>query len=108
VAREAVQRPRAADDIADQAAWYVADAGPGVAERFLAAVRRATETLLDMPGMGAAREDAPPAPRGLRMVPVRGFERHPLSYLPTDGGVEIVRVLHGARDVPGILRDEEG
>ena len=47
--------------------------------------------------MGVARDRLRP---GLRMFPVRG---HLIFYLPTDDGVEIVRVLSGKRDVDSLL-----
>jgi plasmid stabilization system protein ParE len=35
---------------------------------------------------------------------VRPFDVHQVFYLPSDSRVEVVRVLHGARDVPELLR----
>jgi hypothetical protein len=29
-------------------------------------------------------------------------------YRPVDGGIEVIRVLHGARDIDNILADELG
>jgi toxin ParE1/3/4 len=37
------------------------------------------------------------------MYPVRGFERHLVFYRERDDGIEIVRVLHGARDIPSVM-----
>ena len=33
---------------------------------------------------------------------------HLVVYRPIPGGVEVLRVLHGARDIPGILAEEFG
>jgi toxin ParE1/3/4 len=41
---------------------------------------------------------------GLRSFPVG---RYVIFYMPTPKGVEIVRVLHGARDADSALHDEE-
>lgn len=42
-----------------------------------------------------------------RRKPVRCFRRFILFYCANDAGVEIIRVLHGAREVESIFRDEE-
>jgi plasmid stabilization system protein ParE len=46
-----------------------------------------------------ARPDIAP---NLRYLPVR---RYLILYRETAGGIEIVRVVHGARDVPAPVRD---
>jgi toxin ParE1/3/4 len=38
---------------------------------------------------------------------VKGFEKYLIFYRTTDELVEIVRVLHAARDIDGILSAEE-
>ncbi|MEX0866184.1 MAG: type II toxin-antitoxin system RelE/ParE family toxin [Pirellulales bacterium] len=42
----------------------------------------------------------------LRVWQVRGFENWLIFYRPISDGVEIVRVLHGARDVVAILQGD--
>jgi toxin ParE1/3/4 len=42
----------------------------------------------------------------VRNFPVRGFRNHLIFYLPVQGGIEVWRVLHGARDLPAILEQE--
>ncbi len=60
--------------------------------------------LADMPGMGAPREHG--GLKGLRMWPVRGFERHLIFYRPIEDGIEVIRVLHASRDLEGLLGEE--
>jgi toxin ParE1/3/4 len=43
---------------------------------------------------------------GLRMWPIPGFKRYLNFYRPRRNGIEVVRVLHGAMDLPGELRIE--
>ncbi|MBI4604738.1 MAG: type II toxin-antitoxin system RelE/ParE family toxin [Planctomycetes bacterium] len=38
---------------------------------------------------------------------MRGFEQHLVFYRPVEDGIEVVRVLHGARDLRAILGEEE-
>ena len=60
-----------------------------------------------MPGMGERRESANPRLAELRVWRVEGFEKHLIFYRPTQGGIEIVRVLHGARDIDSVLESED-
>ena len=43
----------------------------------------------------------------MRRTPVRGFRQFILFYRANDAGIEIIRVLHGARDIESIFREEE-
>jgi plasmid stabilization system protein ParE len=36
---------------------------------------------------------------GLRYWPVPGFERYLVFYVPTSARIDVVRVMHGARDL---------
>jgi toxin ParE1/3/4 len=38
---------------------------------------------------------------------VKDFENYLVFYRSTDVGIEVLRVLHGARDVDAIVQDEE-
>jgi toxin ParE1/3/4 len=100
------QQPRAALDLVDQAAWYIKNAGPPVADRFLEAAERTAEALLVTPGMGLIRTFRDPRLTGLRVFPVKGFPKHLIFYRQVGDGIELVRVLHGARDVAAVLAEE--
>ena len=101
-----IRRPRARADIHEQAS-RIAHAKREAGRRFLAEVKRSLELAADMPGMGAARPRLNPALRGLRMFPVAaGFDSHLLFYRPIRDGMELVRVLHGARDIEAIMKAE--
>jgi toxin ParE1/3/4 len=49
--------------------------------------------------MGSIRDFRNPEMKGLRMLPLPKFKNYLLFYRPTSERLEIVRVLHGARDV---------
>jgi len=78
------------DDIHD----YIAQSNPAAADRVIDAIEQACRRLASSPGIGRRREDLGP---GLRSFPVR---RYVIIFRETNGGVEIVRVFHGARDIP--------
>ena len=106
MSRRIVRRRAALEDLVDQTAWYITHAGQAVADRFNEAVERALQALLATPGIGAPRPRANPALRSLRMLPVHGFENHLLFYRPIRDGIELIRVLHGTRDIEAILKAE--
>jgi toxin ParE1/3/4 len=74
-----------------------------VADRFLEAAGEAFERPADMPGIGSPREFENPRLAGVRQWRVHGFENYLIFYRSMDNGVEILRVIHGARDIKRIL-----
>lgn len=97
--RKIFRRPQAARDLME-AADYIAERGSlDASDRFLAATESAFRKLAEMPGMGASRDYGPQFP-GLRMWPVPKFTKYLIFYTATDELLEIVRVLHGARNIP--------
>jgi len=53
--------------------------------------------LAESPSAGRTREEFQP---GLRSFPVGSFV---VFYRPIEDGILVVRVLHGARDIPELL-----
>ena len=99
--------PAARDDILRQYRCYLSQQDkPEVAERFLSAVRRTMEGIIRTPQAGALKRLFRKALRGLRSWPVNGFEDLRVYYLAYEGGVRVVRVLHGKRDINSILKKE--
>ena len=105
-----VIRPAARDDIIRQFRYYlVTENAPDAAFRFLDAVDDSIEQLLPLPHAGVPRYSKNPALEGLRSWPVKGFEDIRIYYLLLPNVLRVVRVLHGRRDVQGILaRESEG
>jgi plasmid stabilization system protein ParE len=60
-----------------------------------------------MPGIGELRASLNPRLEGLRVRRIDGFESLLVFYRPSDDGIEIVRVLHGARDIPKIIDSDD-
>jgi toxin ParE1/3/4 len=98
-----LRRPRVYHDIAEQAR-FIADDSPAAAELFIDSVEQAFAMLADLPGIGVSRTYIP----DLRMWRVPSFEKHLIFYRPLEDGVEVIRVLHGARDLVGLFDDDEG
>ena len=91
----------------DRIAAYIAeDSGLSTGIRFLGAAESAFAALNSMPRIGNSREFRNPALSGLRMWPIPGFVKILIFYRQVGDGIEIVRVLHGARDIPSILEED--
>jgi toxin ParE1/3/4 len=43
----------------------------------------------------------------MRRWRVRGFENYLIFYQPLAQGIDVLRVVYGTRDLPGLLMDEE-
>lgn len=99
--------PAADRDLDDQAGYLAQEASLETALRFYDAAGATFENIARMPGIGQPRESANPRLAGLRVWRVKGFEKHLIFYRPGDDGVEIVRVLHGARDIDSVLEAED-
>ena len=57
--------------------------------------------LATQPMMGRARDELA---SGVRSFP---FGRYVVFYAPLDDGIDIVRVLHGSRDIDAIFNPEQ-
>lgn len=97
-----VRRPQARRDIVATAS-YIAEHSPDASRRFLGAVESTISAIAAMPGMGVSRRYSDPRLEGLRMIAVTGFEKTLIFYRPSETGIEVVRVLHAARDIQAIL-----
>jgi toxin ParE1/3/4 len=98
----------AADRDLEEQAVYIGRDNFAAAVRFTDAANVAFRQLAEMPRMGSVRETRNPNLKGLRTWRIPGFEKHLVFYRMTEEGIEVVRVLHGARDIPQILEAEGG
>ena len=93
--------PTAERDL-DEIWLHIAAAGDlPAADRFIDRILSTCRRLAGMPGMGPARPDLAP---DLRYLPVASYL---IFYRPITGGIEVARVIHGARDVLTLLQAKE-
>ena len=95
-------RPQARHDAID-AALYIAADNAEAAERFLKALESTCERLAAMPAMGMRQHLKDATLYELRVFPIRDFEKYLIFYQPLGEGIEIIRVIHGARDYPSFF-----
>lgn len=83
-------------DLVDIAS-YIAQDNPRAASRFIDRVEQIFKRLAASPGIGRLREELAP---NLRSFPV---DHYLIFYFPAKTGIEVARVLHGARDIPNLF-----
>lgn len=87
---------------------YLGRKSPRAADRFLAAVERTFAQLASRPGVGAPHETDDPDFDAVRVSPVTRFRSYLIFYRATADRLEVLRVLHAARDVDRALADTFG
>jgi toxin ParE1/3/4 len=105
---QVVRRPAADHDLVATFRYYAREAGQRVADRFFAEAEATFARLANMPGLGTRYEPHVPLYADLRYFPLSRFRSYLVFYRPIAGGIEVFRVLHGARDLHGILAEEFG
>ncbi len=95
------RRPAAKQDLIEIYRYIARDA-PMRADSFVRRIDGVIQLLSDRPGMGSRRLPRHP---DVRIFPVG---RYIVIYrpLPEDSGIELIRVLHGARDWEALIGDE--
>lgn len=101
-----LKREAAKRDLVAQWVWYAENADIEIADRFLTAVERTLTLLAAQPEMGGTFCVRKPELQGMRRFPVSdGFEKMLLFYFPLKDGVDLIRVIHGSRDLERLLAE---
>ena len=93
------RRPLAQTDILD--IWdFIADDSVAAADRWVDVLDAQFRVLATQPMMGRARDELAP---GVRSFPVG---RYVVFFVPLVDGIDVIRVLHGARDIDAMFNPE--
>jgi toxin ParE1/3/4 len=92
---------RAQHDL-DAIADYIEQRDAAAAERWVDLIEARCRLLADQPRLGRRRDDLR---QNLRSLAVGNYL---IFYRPIRGGVEIVRVLHGKRDLAALFTTRDG
>jgi toxin ParE1/3/4 len=93
------RRPLAEADILE--IWdYIAYDSLAAADRWVDCLDQQFRVLATQPMMGRARDELAP---GVRSFPLG---RYVVFYVQLDGGIDVVRVLHSARDIDAVFNPE--
>lgn len=89
-------RPEAEDDLLE--IWlFIAEDSPQNADQYVDYIKKRCENLAEFPDVGRDREELAP---GLQSFPI---DNYVLFYKAIDDGIDIVRVLNAARDIPALF-----
>lgn len=88
-----VHKSRAAEIDLDNIWYYIAADNPDAAGAFLYRLLARCQSYANQPGLGESR---PELGREVRCFSV---EKYVVYYKPIAEGIELIRVLHGARDI---------
>lgn len=92
--------PHAVDDLFE--IWsYIARESPAAADRVEEAIYLACDFLAGSPLIGSPRKDLTTLPVRFWLVPP--YPNYFIIYNPETKPLQIIRILHGARDIPSIL-----
>jgi toxin ParE1/3/4 len=94
-----LKRPQAVIDLED-IWWYVAQNNLQDADRLLDRIQVKLMNLAEFPQMGMGQDDLKPS---LRSFTVGNYL---VFYFPLVDGIDVVRVLHGARDLETIFKSD--
>ena len=80
---------------------YIAQFNPAAADRVLEKIDERLQLLSDFPRSGTKRPDLA---ENLRCVAEGNYV---IFFRPIEDGIELVRVIHGARDYEAMFREEQ-
>ena len=93
-------RQKAKTDLLD--IWdYIADDSEKKADSLVDQIEKKIKKLANTPLVGRSRDELA---KGLRSWPIKPYI---VFYLPLPDGVEVVRVLHGSRDIGSLFLDDD-
>jgi len=94
---EVIRSPEAQADAIE--IWtYIAKDNPAAANRLIDRIDAKLRLLAEAPLIGTARPELAPSLRSL------AIDNYLLFFRPIADGIEVVRILHGARDLRRIFR----
>ncbi len=97
-----VLRTQQAEDDLGAILSYLEERSPRAAERLAVLIDEKCALIGQFPQLGRARDDLAP---GLRSLPVDSYV---LFYRTTEDNIQIIRILHGRRDIDSIMREDNG
>lgn len=98
--------PRAEEDLENAFMYFSRRAGISMAEKFDDAVGRTLSLLAEQPELGATATFRSRGLADVRRWAVPEFRSYLIFYRLTERSIEVLRVLHGARDLEPLLLEE--
>lgn len=95
-----------ADDDVDEIATFIAKDSAEQAMRFYDAINETYKHIIEAPLRWSLYGLSHPRLQDIRKRAVNGFDRYLIFYRVDADMVEIIRVIHGARDIPSLFGEE--
>lgn len=92
-------RPRADQDIDEQALYIAANSSVAMGQRFYDSIQATFNLLATHPALGTKTNFQNIHLKDTRFFRVKSFEQHIIFYKQIPRGIEVIRVVHGARDM---------
>ena len=93
-------------DLEEHAAYLAKHGGLALGHRFLLAAHETFIFLSHNPKIGWHPRFRVPELKTARIFSVSGFEKMLVFYRPTNQGIEVLRVIHGTRNILSLFRRE--
>ena len=100
-----LKRPIARIDLA-VCYGHLGERNPATAHRFRLNAEATFSKLASNPGLGEPYRVSDRRLAGLRCSRIKRFKNHLVFYLPLENGIEVIRVLHGARNIRSALKED--
>jgi toxin ParE1/3/4 len=95
--------PAAERDLEAQADYIAVSGDPRSGDRLFQALHETLDLLSRHPRIGRVAEVRGRLVVGSQMLRIRGFPNHLVFYRASKRGVEVLRVVHGARDIESLF-----
>ncbi len=101
---ELFKRPQAERDI-EECFVYIAENNLDTAVYFLVAVEDSLDQLAEFPLVGKQRNFIDKQFQNIRMWHVKGYPDYLIFYQVNNNRIEIIRLIHGSRDINMMFSD---
>jgi toxin ParE1/3/4 len=101
-----LKRPAAKGDLVDHFDYLEEHGSIRIANRFLFAAGQTMEILAQFPFSGTPQETKRTELAGMRKKRIKGFLNHLIFYFPLSDGIDVVRIIHAARDLERLFEEE--
>lgn len=103
--RRVLIRPAADADIEEQAQYLAGRQNVETGLRFIRSAEETFQLLASQPSMGRETRYRSAFLADVRWLPLQGFPKHLAFYRPTKDGIEVIRMLHSARNIERLFSE---
>lgn len=86
---------------------HIANDNLNAAKAFRERLEQTCSLLADMPGIGTLRDFDNAYLSGVRFLPLKQFEKYLVFYQMHGDTLHVIRIVHGARDLPALFDADE-